>query len=86
MPIDAVIVALVAHARVGEIPEDGAKGPQPLNTEHHLIAHQWNDEEVHDECLHVNEELDVVADASTSHLVAVGDRHLKARVEDQLKM
>jgi hypothetical protein len=31
-----VIITLVVHARVGEVPKNGAKGPQPLDVEHHL--------------------------------------------------
>jgi hypothetical protein len=39
MPIDTVIIAPATHARVGKIPEDWTKSPQPLNAEYHLIAH-----------------------------------------------
>jgi hypothetical protein len=81
-----VIIAPAAHSHIGEIPEDGTKGPQLLNVEHHLIAYQRDDKEVHDECLLVDEELDIVADAGTGHLIAIGDRHLEARVKDRLEV
>jgi hypothetical protein len=81
-----VIITPAAHSRIGEIPEDGTKGPQPLNVDHHLIAYQQDDKEVHDECLLVDEELDVVADVGAGHLIAIGDRHLEARVKDRLEV
>jgi hypothetical protein len=71
---------------VSKILEDGTKGSQPLNVEHHFIVCQRNDEEVRDECLCIDEELDVVADTGTSHLIVVGNRHLKARAKDWLKV
>jgi hypothetical protein len=76
----------VAHASVSKILEDGTKGPQPLNVEHHFIVYQRNDEEVRDERLWVDEEMDVVADTGAGHLIVIGNRHLKARTEDRLKV
>jgi hypothetical protein len=84
-PLDPVIITPTAHTSAGEIPENWPKGAQPLNPEHHLIAGQGNDEEVQHKFLRVDEELDVGADASAGHPVAIGDGYLEPGVEQRLE-
>jgi hypothetical protein len=62
VPFNTVIITLAAHARVGEISEDGAKGAQPLDVEYHLVAGQGNDEEIHHEYLQIDAEFDIATD------------------------
>jgi hypothetical protein len=57
-----------------------------LNPEHHLIAGQGNDEEVQHKFLRVDEELDVGADASAGHPVAIGGGYLEPGAEQRLEV
>jgi hypothetical protein len=85
-PLDSVIIAPTAHTSAGEVPENWPKGEQPLNPEHHLIAGQGNDEEVQHKFLRVDEELDVGADASAGHPVAIGDGYMEPGAEQRLEV
>jgi hypothetical protein len=61
-----------------EILEDGTQSAKPVHHEHHFMAVQWDNGQISDELLAVDEEVDVVVDAGASHLVTIGDRDMEA--------
>jgi hypothetical protein len=83
-PLDPVIIAPTTHTSAAKVPKNWPKGAQPLNPKHHLIAGQGNDEEVQHKFPRVDEELDVGADASAGHPVAIGDGYLEPEAEQRL--
>lgn len=52
-----------------------------MHTEHHVVALEWNDEDIQDEFLMVNEDVDNPIDARASNEVVISDRYLQAKAK-----
>jgi hypothetical protein len=63
LPHNAMVVAQATHTCVLEVPQDHPGRAQPLDAKHHIISLEWNDEEVDDEFLRVNEDVDDATDS-----------------------
>jgi hypothetical protein len=76
-----MIVTPATHVALLKVPQNGPQGAQPLDTQHHVVAAERNDEEISDELLVVDEDVDVAANPGAGDAVAIGNRHAEAWAE-----
>jgi hypothetical protein len=81
LPHDTMIIPLTTHVRAIKIPQGWAQSAHLVLTEHHVIALEWNDEDIQDEFLMVNEDVDNPIDARASNEVVISDRYLQAKAK-----
>jgi hypothetical protein len=79
LPNHSVVVALAAHSSTRKVPENGSKGAEPAHTKDHVVAIQWNHEQVHGELLDVDEDVDRATDTRSGDMVTISDLDAEIR-------
>lgn len=66
------------HRQATEVPYDWSQCAQPLSTKHHIVATQWQDEQMRAESCVVHAELSMSCNAGARNMVTIGDHDMQA--------
>jgi hypothetical protein len=81
LPPNEMIITPTTLVALLKVPHNGPHGAQPLDTQHHVVATEWNGEEIDDELLIVDEDVDVTTNPDAGDAVAIVNRHVEAWAE-----